>query len=273
MSVSKSQKVAIVTGASSGIGAATASLFARQGWRVYGTSRVAGNSGRPGVTSVRVDLADSGSIKEAVTRILAETGRIDALINNAGYSMIGAIEETGTDQAEALFGINFFGPVRFANAVLPTMRAQGSGRIVTVSSIVGLLPAPFMGFYAASKHAIEGWSESLDHEVRPFGIRATLIEPGFIKTNIGSNSDRVANPLPNYEAIRNRMLAGISAKVQGGADPDSVADAIFTAATAPAPKIRVLVGKDARLLARLRRFLPAGMMDKGMRKSFQLDAA
>ncbi|TMB10617.1 MAG: SDR family NAD(P)-dependent oxidoreductase, partial [Deltaproteobacteria bacterium] len=109
------------------------------------------------------------------------------LVNNVGGGMVGAIEETSLEQAQRLFDVNFFGPVRMTQAVLPTMRAQRSGRIVFISSIVGFLPAPFMGFYAASKHALEGLAESLDHETRTLGIRAALVEPGFMRTNIGEN--------------------------------------------------------------------------------------
>ena len=132
-----------------------------------------------------MDVRDDGSVARAVSEVVARAGRIDVLVNNAGSSIVGAVEETGTDQAQGLFDVNFFGAVRVTRAVLPTMRQQRRGRIVFVSSVAGFLPAPFMGFYAASKHALEGYSESLDHEVRTLGVRSILVEPGFMKTRIG----------------------------------------------------------------------------------------
>jgi NAD(P)-dependent dehydrogenase (short-subunit alcohol dehydrogenase family) len=130
-----------------------------------------------------------------------------------------------------------------------------------------------MAFYAASKHALEGWSESLDHEVRPFGIRACLIEPGFTKTKIGANMASAANPMSDYDDVRRRVFGVIEGQVGKGANPATVAQAIFRAATAARPKLRYAVGGDAKLLSRLRKFAPAGLMDSGVRKEFQLDPA
>ena len=135
-----------------------------------------------------LDVRDDESVKRGVEEILAKTGRIDVLVNNAGSSIVGAIEETDAAQARDLFDVNFFGAVGVTRAVLPTMRAQRSGRIVFVSSVLGFLSAPYMGFYAASKHAIEGYAESLDHEVRGLGIRAILVEPTFMKTRLDRNA-------------------------------------------------------------------------------------
>jgi NAD(P)-dependent dehydrogenase (short-subunit alcohol dehydrogenase family) len=157
------QRVAVVTGSSSGIGHVTAAELARRGFRVFGTVRAADGAGLPGVEQVVMDVRDDASVQRGVEEILAKAGRIDVLVNNAGSSIVGAIEETDTAQARELFDVNFFGAVRATRAVLPTMRAQRSGRIVFVSSVLGFLPGPYMGFYAASKHAMEGYAESLDH--------------------------------------------------------------------------------------------------------------
>src|SRR5436190_11915177 len=176
----KTDQVALVTGASSGIGEAAARELLAAGFTVYGTSRkaVAGEQ-RGGVTFLPLDVTDDVSVAAAVGEVLARSGHIDVLVNNAGFGVTGAAEESSVEQARALFETNVFGLMRVTRAVLPVMRAQGSGRIINVSSIVGLIPVPFMALYASSKHALEGYSESLDHEVREHGVRVLLVEPGF----------------------------------------------------------------------------------------------
>src|SRR5438270_4894743 len=151
-----SSPVALVTGVSSGIGNATARMLIERGYRVFGTARSESSPMPAKVERVLLDVRDAASIDAGVREVLAKAGRIDLLVNNAGGGMVGAIEETSLEQAQRLFDVNFFGAVRMTQAVLPTMGAQRSGRIVFISSIVGFLPAPFMGFYAASKHALEG---------------------------------------------------------------------------------------------------------------------
>src|SRR5689334_8812737 len=155
--VMSEQKVAVVTGVSSGIGRATAAELAARGFRVFGTVRSAGTGVPEGVLPIVLDVRDEASIEAGIADVVARAGRIDVLVNNAGGSIVGAIEETDTRQAQDLFDVNFFGAVRMTRAVLPTMRRQRAGRILFVSSVVGFLPAPFMGFYSASKHALEGY--------------------------------------------------------------------------------------------------------------------
>src|SRR6476660_1719975 len=164
---SGTDRVALVTGASAGIGETAARAMLGAGFTVYGTSRK-GASGqeRDGVVLLPLDVTDDGSVAGAVREVLERSGRIDVLVNNAGVGIAGAAEESSIEQARALFETNVFGAIRMTRAVLPHMREQGSGRIINVSSVLGFLPAPFMALYAASKHAIEGYSESLDHEVR-----------------------------------------------------------------------------------------------------------
>jgi NAD(P)-dependent dehydrogenase (short-subunit alcohol dehydrogenase family) len=175
--------VILVTGASTGIGRATAKLLASKGYQVYGAVRSPERvEPLPGVELVRVDVRDDASVAAGVDVVLRKAGRIDVLLNNAGYNLVGAVEETSIEQAQALFDTNVFGVLRMIRAVLPSMRRERSGLIINVSSVLGFLPAPFMGLYASSKHAIEGLSESLDHEVRGLGIRVTLVEPSF--TNV-----------------------------------------------------------------------------------------
>jgi NAD(P)-dependent dehydrogenase (short-subunit alcohol dehydrogenase family) len=162
----KQQKVVLVTGVSSGIGRATATALAAAGFRTFGTMRDATKvSQQPRrVELVPLDVRDADSIRSAVKTVLERAGRIDVLVNNAGIALIGSSEETSIEEAQQLFETNFFGVLRLTQQLLPVMRSQGSGRIINISSIVGFLPAPYMAVYAASKHAIEGYSESLDHE-------------------------------------------------------------------------------------------------------------
>ena len=265
-------KVAVVTGISSGIGRVTAEELARRGFRVFGTVRSKGGAAPAGVEEVVLDVRDDASVERAVSEVLTEAGRIDVLVNNAGTSILGAIEETNTDQARALFDVNFFGAVRATRAVLPTMRAQRAGRIVFVSSVLGFLPGPFMGFYAASKHALEGYAESLDHEVRALGIRALLVEPGFMRTRLDKNSTVAALDIEDYAAARTRVGAGINASVAAGDDPALVGAVIADAIADQRPRLRYLVGKRAVTLSRLRAFLPAQMFDRGLRKQFHVEA-
>jgi len=267
------RQVALVTGVSSGIGEATARALAGAGYRVFGTVRSPDAVVPEGVERVAMDVRDEASIAATVASVLSRAGRIDALVNNAGATILGAIEETDTAQAQALFDVNFFGAARVTRAVLPTMRAQRAGRIVFVGSVVGFVPAPFMGFYAASKHALEGYSESLDHEVRAFGIRAVLVEPGFMKTKIDKNATLAARTIGDYAEVRERVGASINSSIESGDDPALVARAITAALAAPRPKLRYPVGKGAGTLATLRSFMPAGLFDRSFRKEFRLDGA
>jgi NAD(P)-dependent dehydrogenase (short-subunit alcohol dehydrogenase family) len=162
-----SSQVAFITGVSSGIGRATAILFAQRGGKVFGSVRDARKAEAiPGVELVEMDVRDADSVQRAVDVIIGKARRIDVLVNSAGGTLLGAVEETSVAEAQALFDTNVFGTLRMTQAVLPYMRQQRSGRIINVSSVLGFLPAPYMGLYSASKHAIEGMSETLDHEVR-----------------------------------------------------------------------------------------------------------
>jgi NAD(P)-dependent dehydrogenase (short-subunit alcohol dehydrogenase family) len=262
----REQKVALVTGVSSGIGEAVAHKLAREGYRVFGTVRVARGSVAPGVELITLDVRDEASVEAGIATILARAERIDALVNNAGVTVIGAIEETRTDQAQALFDVNFFGAVRVTSAVLPAMRAQRAGRIVFVSSLAGILPTPFMGFYSASKHALEGYSESLDHEVRTMGIRSLLVEPGFMKTRIGESATRASRLLDDYAPARSRAATRVAESVRCGEDPSAVADVVARALSAPRPRLRYPVGNGAALLATLRSVMPEAVFDRSVRK-------
>jgi short-subunit dehydrogenase len=266
------QKVVLVTGASSGIGRATAADLASRGYQVFGTARMP-QSAQPiaGVTLLPLDVTDEASVKRGVQSVLDAAGRIDVLVNNAGYSMLGAFEETSIEQAKALFDTNVFGVIRASQAVLPPMRAQGSGLIINVSSILGFLPAPYMALYSSTKHAIEGLSESLDHEVRQFGIRVVLVEPAYTRTGFSAHAITAASIVHAYDGQRARAAAAVAAGVDSAPDPRVVAEEIARAIERPY-RMRHPVGAHAKLLSRLRRFMPAGSVDKQLRKTFALDA-
>jgi len=260
-------KVALVTGVSSGIGQATAEKLAQTGYRTFGTAR-GDLSPQPGVEVVRIDVRDRDSVEEGVAHVFERAGRIDVLVNSAGTAMISAAEETSADEARDLFETNFFGVMRMTQAVLPAMRAQRSGRIINISSVLGFLPAPFMSTYAATKHAVEGYSESLDHEVRNFGIRVIVVEPGFTRTNLGRNNGHPERHLAEYDEVRRRVSDRIRESIERGDDPAIVAKVVLRAATEPAPRLHYTAGREAKLLRFLRTVAPAALLDRGVRKSF-----
>ena len=266
-------RVALVTGASSGIGDAAARQLLDAGFTVYGTSRRA-TAGEQcaGVVFLPLDVTDDESVAAAVSEVLYRSGRIDVLVSNAGLGVAGAAEESSIDQARALFDTNVFGAMRMTRAVLPVMRMQGGGRIINVSSIVGLIPVPFMALYSSTKHALEGYSQSVDHELREHGIRVLLVEPGFTKTGFDANLAAADEPMPLYAERRANVDAGLVEALQGGDDPSIVAEAIVKAATDRRPKLRYAAGRTARRVSNARRYAPSGIFDKQIRKLNRLPA-
>ena len=263
-------QVVLVTGASTGIGRDIAQLLAERGARVFGTARnPQSTKSIPGVELVRLDVTSDASVAEAIKGIVQKAGPIQYLVNNAGYAAVGALEETSIEEAKEQFETNLFGVMRVTNAVLPKMRANQSGRIVNISSVVGFVPAPYWGIYAASKHAVEGYTETLDHEIRRFGVRALLVEPAYTKSQINGNAKFPRNQIPAYAEEKKHIIAFAERSVEQGDDPRLVAEAVWTALTARSPKLRYPVGKGVTL-SRLRRFVPAAMFDRSLRKEFQL---
>jgi short-subunit dehydrogenase len=258
--------VAVVTGASAGIGRATAIALAKAGFRVFGTSRKPTAGGPAGVTMLACDVSDDTSVSKLVADIIRETGRIDLLVNNAGIGLLGGAEESSIAQAQRLFDINVFGVMRVTNAVLPIMRQQKSGRIINISSVLGLIPAPFNALYASTKHAVEGYSESLDHEVRMQGIRVALVEPAYTRTSFENNLVKPDRVLDVYSSGRASMSAVLREAMETGDIPDVVADTVLKAATDVHPKHRYPAGKMARQVSFLRRFVPESAFDKSLRK-------
>lgn len=242
--------------------------FADQGCQVLGTVRnIANTTPLPGVTLIEMDVRDEASVERGINQVFGQAGRIDVLINNAGMNRIGAVEETTTGEAASLFDTNVLSILRTSRAVLPHMRAQGRGRIVNVSSVPGILPAPYMGLYSASKHAVEGLSESLDHEVRQFGIRVTLVAPSFTKTNLDANSPQAKSRIPDYDREPDLAARAVANTVSGAPDPSRVSNTIVEAALG-AWRMRRTPAGEASPLRQLRRFMPAGPVDSSPRKTF-----
>ncbi|WP_369943470.1 oxidoreductase [Xanthomonas medicagonis] len=266
----ETSKVVVITGVSSGIGRAAAVKFAKQGCQVFGTVRDVGTAQAiAGVVLVEMDIRDEASVQRGIRNIIAQAGRIDVLINSAGVTLLGAMEETSIAEAQTLFDTNLFGLLRTIQAVLPHMRERRYGRIVNVSSVLGFLPAPYMALYSASKHAIEGLSETLDHEVRQFGIRVTLVEPSFTKTNLDLNAPQTASKIADYSRECGIASQAIQKNVLNAPDPEGVAGTILDAALGTW-KMRRTPNGEAALLAKLRRFMPAGPVERGLRKTFGL---
>lgn len=264
-----SERTAIVTGASSGIGQATAEALVRAGYTVFGTSRKAGDSPTQ-VSMLTCDVTDGDSVNALVSTVLAQTGRIDLLVNNAGVGLLGGAEEFSISQVQALFDVNLFGVIRMTNAVLPSMRDLSQGRIINIGSILGLVPAPYSAHYSAVKHALEGYSESLDHEVRAFDIRVSVIEPAFVRTVFDQNGIEPDLQLKEYDQARTGFRALLGDVMPKADLPEVVAAVVVKAATDVRPKHRYTAGKAARQISILRRFAPAGIFDKSLRKQFRL---
>ena len=265
-------KIALVTGASSGIGQATAKRLTSAGYRVYGTSRRGSGASGQSFEMLTLDVTSDASIAGAVAQLMQREGRIDLLINNAGFGVAPAgAEESSIEQAQSIFDTNFFGIVRMTRAVLPHMRKQGAGRIINIGSVLGLLPMPYGALYAATKHAIEGYSESLDHELRTRGIRVSVIEPAYTNTPFDANFLQPDAQLDAYREARTAVGQRVKEIMATADQPRVVAEVVLKAARAARPRLRYTAGGLAGRLAWLRRFAPTGLMDAGIRKDLRLD--
>ncbi|HSV51489.1 MAG TPA: oxidoreductase [Burkholderiaceae bacterium] len=265
--------VTLVTGASSGIGEATAQRLAAAGYKVYGTSRRGAPASGQAFEMLPLDVTSDASVEALVKEVVRREGRIDLLVNNAGFGVApGGAEESSIEQARAIFETNFFGLIRMTRAVLPHMRQQGSGRIINMSSVLGFLPMPYGALYAATKHAVEGYSESLDHEMRTRGIRVCVIEPAYTKTPFDANFLEPDAKLDAYRAARVAVNQRVKEVMATADAPGIVAEVVLKAAHAANPKLRYTAGVLAGRLRLLRTYAPAGLMDAGIRKDLRLDA-
>jgi NAD(P)-dependent dehydrogenase (short-subunit alcohol dehydrogenase family) len=250
------QKVAVITGSSSGIGLESALILARNGYTTYATMRspdkdtsikaVVQNESLP-IRVVQLDVTDDSSVKNAVDHILSEAGRIDFLVNNAGYGLVGALEDLAMVEIKSQYETNLFGLIRVIQAALPTMRKQRSGRIINISSGAGIFGYPGGSAYVSTKFAVEGLSESIAYELEPFGIKVILIEPGFIRTNFGNAmvmAKRAQDSASPYSELMQKTMASMSELAKNASDAELVANIILEAASNPNPRHRYLAGKD-----------------------------
>src|ERR671919_2461297 len=258
----QTRPVAIVTGASGGIGEATARALHAAGYRVFGTSRRRPATRAPGIEYLVCDVTSDESVQAAIGEVLSKAGRIDLLVNNAGVGLVAGAEESSLAQAKSLFDVNLFGLIRMTKAVLPPMRRQRAGRIVNLSSVMGLIPAPFMALYAASKHAVEGYSESLDHEIRGSGVRVVLVEPAYTRTAFEGNVYQADQQLDVYQSARANAQGVLRDGMKTADTPELVATAVLKAASDATPNRRYAAGRTARQVSLLRRFVPESAFDK-----------
>mgnify|MGYP003874552869 CR=1 FL=1 len=264
----------MVTGASSGIGRACAQALLDDGHRVFGTFRSPPPQAElEALEAVRMDVTDDDSVKAGIAEVLRVASRIDVLVNNAGYGLAGAVEDTDLDEARRQFDTNVFGVLRLCRGVLPDMRARREGLIINVSSLGGLFGLPFQGIYAGSKFALEGISEALRHEVAEFGVRVTLVEPGDIATGITDNrvTARAAGEGSAYAASFAKALETIERDERGGPSPAIVASLVARLVHEQAPRQRYAVGRFVqRSSVWAKRLLPEFVFERIIRGYFGL---
>ncbi|MFA6127199.1 MAG: SDR family NAD(P)-dependent oxidoreductase [Bacteroidales bacterium] len=255
-------QVILITGASSGLGKAAAELLIARGHVVYGASRHPAQE-KVGFHPVLMDVTDQQSVEAAMKEIIAKEGRIDVLVNNAGMGVGGALENFSSVEVQIQFETNFFGMARLTSCVLPYMREKKSGKIINISSIGGLMGLPFQGHYSAAKFAVEGFSEALFMEVKPFNIKVIVVNPGDFKTGFTSNRIFTAKDTGggDYGQRFKKAVAVIEKDEQGGSDPSVLGRTIEKIVRTKNPKFRYIAGRfDQRLIARLKPFLPHSLM-------------
>src|SRR6059036_2986545 len=219
--------VVLVTGASSGFGMETTTLLSQRGFRVFGTSRKPSARAGLGYEMIRLDVDSDESVNECVKAVLDKTRRLDVLVNNAGFVLSGGIEETSVEEAKGQFETNFFGAVRMVKACLPVMRRQGSGQIINISSIAAWIPIPFEGYYAAAKAALLAYSEALRHEVKSLGVKVSVVEPGFFRTNLAQTRRAAKEAIGDYDGMRTRAVGALEDAFKKGGDPRIVAERVL----------------------------------------------
>jgi NAD(P)-dependent dehydrogenase (short-subunit alcohol dehydrogenase family) len=259
----------LITGASTGFGQLLAQRLLARGHRVFGTSRQPQSATSP-FPLLQLDVRDAASVRACLQHIEREAGAVDVLVNNAGYVHEGPFEELPIEDLQAIFDTNFFGAVRMTNAVLPSMRARRTGRIINISSLAGLIPLPFLGPYCATKHALESYSESLRHELKPLGISVALVEPGYFKTGIAGRKVRTTPVIADYDTQRAQMYKVIERDEARSKAPGPVVDLLTRLVEGKRSGLRHVIGPDA-VMYRLRGFIPQWAWELGMRMSLGLD--
>ena len=265
-----SRDVVLVTGASAGIGRMTAERLAAQNYRVFGTSRSPAKQEVAGVEMLALDVQSESSVKKCVRTVLTRAGRLDVLINNAGYGLYGAAEETSVEEARAQLETNFFGVLRVTNAALPTMREQKGGKIVNISSLAGVFSVPCHALYSASKFALEGYSEGLRYELGPFGISVSLVELSYTNTSFAASVNYPENTLSVYDQMRKSVTDYSLKALEHGDDPADIANVIVRVVEEKKPKLRYRAGSQTALLSVLRRLLPHALVETVMKRRYSL---
>jgi short-subunit dehydrogenase len=262
----KSKKIAIVTGASSGIGKETALLLSKSGYKVYGFNRKKADIA--GIEFIPTDLVDAQSVAASVAEVIKREGKIDLLVNNAGMGISGSTENTKLESAKYIFDVNFFGAFELTKQVLPHMREAGGGRIINISSLAAVFYLPFQGFYSATKSALCSLFNALQLEVRPFNIKISNILPGDIKTGFTANRQKTQDELPAYAERMAKSVAVMERDEQNGMPPIAIAKAVLKQARKNKPKLSVTVGAKYKLVAFLAKILPAGFVNKMIYKIY-----
>jgi NAD(P)-dependent dehydrogenase (short-subunit alcohol dehydrogenase family) len=255
--------VALITGASAGIGLACADRLHQQGWKVFGASRRGTSPG--GWSPLTMDVDRDTSVEAGVRSVTEGEGQLRAVVACAGWGLAGAVEDTPIDQAKAQFETNFWGAVRVVQAALPVMRRQGSGRIVLVGSIGGVIGLPFQAFYSASKFALEGYGESLAYEVAPFSIDVTIVEPGNVKTDFTASRRTVEPPTgkSEYVAASTKAIGKMAQDEAKGVPPADIAATVAKVLTARRPPRRISAGSvDERVGPLAKRVLPYALFER-----------
>jgi NAD(P)-dependent dehydrogenase (short-subunit alcohol dehydrogenase family) len=279
------EKVAVVTGSSTGIGYETALTLTRNGFYTYATMHKLEGESEQKIANItksenlplqviQLDVNNDKSVIDAINRIVKEKGRIDVTVNNAGYALIGAFEETSMDEITAQFETNFFGAIRVMQAVIPIMRKQRSGRIVNITSMGGRIAIPLDSIYHGTKFALEGLSESLQYELEPFGIKIILIEPGAVGSNFWKNlkmTTKISDPnISVYRQLENNMSEVLKQMVQNTIPPSEVSKVILQAVTSDNPQFRYIVGKDAASIIEARGNMSDKEFQNLIKKQFNL---
>jgi NAD(P)-dependent dehydrogenase (short-subunit alcohol dehydrogenase family) len=262
--VASNGSVALITGASSGIGKACADYLADRGWRVFAAQRTIAALGKPSIETIQMDVNDDDSVKRGVAEVLSRTNRIDAVINNAGFGIMGAIEDTSIEEAKAQMETNFFGVLRVCRAVLPKLREQRHGYIINMSSLSAVIGLPFSGLYSASKFALEGMTESLRLEVRRFGIHVVLIEPGDFRTRFPDNrrSTAESQSRTTYQEALAKYTQSQDREEAKSPAPEKIARLVYHILQQRRPKLRYPIGMfGQRMIVPLKRFLPQRVLE------------
>jgi NAD(P)-dependent dehydrogenase (short-subunit alcohol dehydrogenase family) len=270
----KSQ-VILITGASRGMGLEMANHFAHQGHQVFGTSRRPSPAQKYSFTMLPLDVTDDTSVNAVIADVIHRAGRIDVLINNAGYLLFGGVEDTSMDEMKSHMETNFMGVVRMTSAVVPHMREQGGGKIINMSSLGGLVALPYNSAYNASKYALEGYSESIRYDLKSFGIFVSLIEPGNVLTDtLDTSIQETSASHPAYAELRERIIQIFRADAERyRLSPGVIVRAIHNIIEDPAPRLRYRVGRQAQMISLFRRWIPETMFETNVRRQFGLDKA